>query len=387
MRILHTSDWHLGKSLYDFLLIDDQQYMLERLLDLLAARRIDVLVLAGDIYDRPVPSAQAIQLYDYFLSQAVGRLGIPVVAIAGNHDSASRLEFGSGFYAAGGYHICGQPRVDIHRITLSDAHGPVDFWLLPWLHPAEIRALLPDEQVRTFDDAYRALLRRNLVDRDPARRAVAVAHGYFRPIGGHADKELITSDSEVNIGGTDIVDTSYFSAFQYVALGHLHAPQRSGGETIRYCGSPLKYSLSEERQNKCFLLVELGAGGVEEITPLSVPALRDLRTVYGSLDELLEPSVHTNTHFNDYVFAELSDADALYPMEKLRRLFPHLLGLRLNGAGDGMMPEIHLGEAMPRLSPVEMFARFYHEIKGCDMPLEAAALLRETMEHDRGVAQ
>lgn len=383
MRLLHTSDWHLGKSLYDFSLLEDQRVMLEDLLRLLETEKIDAVVLAGDVYDRPIPSAKAVELYDYFLAEAVGRMGVPVLAVAGNHDSASRLEFGSSLYAASGYHISGQVRGEIARVTLADAHGPVDFWLLPYLNPADVRMLFPGEEVRTYDDAYRVLLENNLPGLDAGRRHVAIAHGFFSAIGGKADKALLTSDSEINVGGMDIADSGCFAPFDYTALGHLHAPQQAGYDHVRYAGSPLKYSLSEERQRKSFTVVELGAKGQVEISSAPVAALRDVRTIQGSLDELLEPASHDNTRFDDYVFANLTDTGALYPMEKLRKLFPHLLGLRLLGDGGGAMPEIRLGGASPRLSPEEMFQRFYREVKGHDMPADTLAFLQEVLAAER----
>lgn len=377
MKLLHTADWHLGKSLYDFSLLEDQRHMLNSLLALLEGERFDALLLAGDIYDRPVPPAQAVRLYDEFLTRAAGELRVPVLAVAGNHDSPSRLEFGSSLTAGSGYYVAGQVREEIRRVTLKDGYGPVEFWLLPFLHPADVRALFPDEPVKTCDDAYRVLIGKNLPGLDPSRRNVAVAHGFFSAIG--SGKTLLTSESEVNIGGLDIADSGIFSSFDYTALGHLHAPQRAGAETIRYGGSPLKYSLSEERQKKSFTVVELGPKGEVAVSFREAGALRDVRTVQGSLEELLEPSFHQNDRFDDYVFALLTDSGALYPMEKLRKLFPHLLGLRLSGAGEGDLRELKAGGRMPKLSPEEMFRRFYRETRGHDMPSEAADFLRETI--------
>lgn len=383
MKILHTSDWHLGKSLYEFSLLQDQQYMIEQLLLLLEKEGVEAVIIAGDIYDRPIPPARAVQLYDYFLAQAVGRLGISVLAISGNHDSPSRLEFGSGFYAASGYHICGSIAADvcIHRVTLADRFGDIHFYLLPFLHPADLRALFPDEQIKTYDDTYRILLEKNNPALDLSQRNILIAHGFFSSIGQNStDKSLLTSDSEINIGGMDIADSTYFSAFDYTALGHLHAPQRAGSDRIRYSGSPLKYSMSEEKQKKSFTLIEAGEKGDMAITNLYITPLRDVRTVRGTLDQLLEPSFHENKAFGDYIFAELCDTQVLYPMEKLRKLFPNLLGLRFVENSDISFAQVQVGTAAPKLSPYEMFLRFYRESKGYDLSSEGMQYLSEVVE-------
>ena len=254
MKILHTSDWHLGKSIYDFSLLEDQSRFISWLLELLPREQVDAVIIAGDIYDRPVPPGAAVALYDRFLSEAAGRLGIPVLAIAGNHDSPGRLQFGSSLYRKSGYYIVGSIGAGQEPVVLHDAIGPVRFTLVPYLHLTDVRALLPQETVCTFDDAYRILMEQ--LRTEPGVRNIAVAHGFFSAQGS----TLLTSDSEMSIGGMDYADISCFDGYDYVALGHLHAPQQAGN-VIQYSGSPLKYSLSEELQHKTVTLVELGKPG------------------------------------------------------------------------------------------------------------------------------
>jgi len=325
LKFLHTSDWHLGKSLYDFSLLEDQTHFIHWLLELLRERPVDGVIIAGDIYDRSVPSGGAVALYDHFLSRAAGELGIPVLAVAGNHDSPGRLQFGSSLYRRSGYHVVGAPASPLQRVTLQSGEAEADITLIPYLHLADARALCPEAGIRTFDDAYRELLGGQPPLR-PEVRNLAVAHGFFSNLGGNADP-LLTSDSEIGIGGMDIVDSAHFAGYDYVALGHLHAPQRAGAN-LRYSGSPLKYSLSEEHQKKSVTIVELKEGGEPSLELVPVPALRDVRTVQGVLDDLLEPSFHQNKQFGDYVFAEVLGEECAYPMQKLRTLFPKLLGLR-----------------------------------------------------------
>ena len=373
MKLLHTSDWHLGKSLYEFSLVEDQEHFLRWLLDFLRTEKIDALLLAGDIYDRPVPSAGAVRLFDAFLSEAVLKLGVRVLAVAGNHDSGARLEFASGLLGESGYHIAGKVGADIPFVTLTDEHGPVNIWLLPWLFPGDVRALFPESEVKSFDSAYRQLFERGLSAFDPAGRNVIVAHGFFAGAGGGCT----LCDSEVSVGGMDITGGDIFAPFTYAALGHLHAPQRAGGEHVRYSGSPLKYSLSEERHQKSVTLIELGGAGEVQATQIPIPALRDVRTVRGTLSQLLDPAWHENKNFGDYVFAEITDPGALYPMEKLRTLFPRLLGLRFPQEERAGLSLREIGGARERPGVQEHFIRFYKDIKGEDIPPAHLAVLRE----------
>lgn len=380
MRILHTSDLHLGKNLYDFSLLDDQRAMLGFLLEIIEREEIEAVVIAGDVFDRPVPSAEAVRLYDDFLTKAVGGLGVPVIAVAGNHDSATRLEFGSALYRAGGYYVFGPARQPQQPVVLRDGFGDVWFHPVPWLHPAEARAIFPDEGIKTFDDAYRVLLESRAADIDRNKRNVAVAHGFFAPLGAknQSEREMLTSESEISVGGMDIADSGYFSAFNYTALGHLHAPQRAGGETVRYSGSPLKYSLSEENQRKSCVIATIGEDGETDVRTIEIPATHDVRSVTGSFDELMEPSFHPNKQFNDYVFANVTDSGILYPMEKLRTLFPNLLGLRfITPEADFRPPEISSG---PRLTTLELFLRFYKDAKSADMPQDRLDYLYDVMQ-------
>jgi len=382
MRLLHTSDWHLGKNLFSFSMLEDQHLIVRQILELIEEKQIDAVVIAGDVYDRPVPPVGAMELYDFFLTRAVLELGVPVLSIAGNHDSAGRLEFGSGLYRGSGYHVAGRVAMPAHKITLTDAYGPVHFHLLPYLHPADVRAIYPEAGARTFDDAWRALL--STIRLNPEERNVAVAHGFFAALAPDAAaRAILTSDSEVSVGGMDIADSALFAAFDYTALGHLHAPQRAGGDTVRYSGTPLKYSLSEREQQKSVTVVELGEKGQVSAQAVPLTPRRDVRVVSGSLDFLLEPANHQNKHFDDYVFAELEDESVLYPMEKLRTLLPNLLGLRLH-AREETAAALPTGPGTrKRLTEEDLFRRFYLEIKGEDIPPRALEIFKEAKTQSR----
>ena len=273
MRFLHLSDLHLGKRVCEFSMLEDQRYILEEILTLLDESPVDGVLLAGDLYDKPVPPAEAVRLLDWFLTQLAARK-LPVFAISGNHDSADRVAFGSALLADSRVYVSpvftGAPQ----PIPLQDAHGTVDVYLLPFLKPAMVRHVWPDEPIESYNDALACVLRH--CTPDPGHRSVLVAHQF---VAGAAACE----SEEPSVGGVDSVDAALFDAFDYVALGHLHSPQKVGRETLRYCGTPLKYSFSEAGQRKSATFVELGAKGEVHITTAPLTPrheLRGLRDVY-----------------------------------------------------------------------------------------------------------
>ncbi len=374
MKLIHTSDWHLGKNLYEHSLLEDQAHFLDWLLRVMEEEEVEALVIAGDVYHRSVPPADAIALFDEFLSRATLKLGIPVLTVAGNHDSGARLEFAGELLGAMGYHVAGKPKKELVRVTLTDRYGPVVFWLLPYLFPADVRALIPKSDARTFQAAYEVLLKENLPLMDKNVRNVVVAHGLFS-----GQEPVILSESEWSVGGMDAVSAALFQDFDYAALGHLHAPQKVEAK-VRYSGSPLKYSLSEENQRKSVSLVEIGApGSFAHVREIPVPALHDVRRIGGHFDDLMNPDWHKNKNFEDYVFAEILDEGVLYAMEKLRTLFPRILGVSLpfrEIEGD----TVQIGAARERMTMEQHFARFYQESTGEELPEEHRAVLGELVE-------
>lgn len=248
MRFLHLSDLHLGKRVCEFSMLDDQRYILEQILSLLDSRPVDAVLLAGDLYDKPVPPAEAVRLLDWFLTELSHR-ELPVFAISGNHDSADRVAFGSALLAESRVYVSPVFSGPPEPITLTDAHGPVDLYLLPFLKPAMVRHVWPDAPIECYNDALACVL--DHCSPDPARRSVLVAHQF---VAGAASCE----SEEPSVGGIDWVDAALFDKFDYVALGHLHSPQKVGRDTLRYCGTPLKYSFSEASQHKSVTFVELG---------------------------------------------------------------------------------------------------------------------------------
>ncbi|MEG0854135.1 MAG: exonuclease SbcCD subunit D [Angelakisella sp.] len=382
MKLLHLSDLHFGKSLFEYSLIEDQRYWCGQVLAFLRENPHDAVIIAGDLYDRSVPSSEAVELMDGFLTALVQELRLPVLAISGNHDGGKRLGFGSGLYRGSGLYMAAVPQAEIERVTLTDAFGAVDFWLLPYLSPADGRTLFPEKDIHTFHDTYRVFLEENMPRMDKNRRNVLVAHGFFSGFSQNVETQLVTSDSELSIGGADITDTALFAGFQYCALGHLHAPQRAGGETIRYCGSPLKYSVSEEHQRKRLLSVTLDAQGNVTFAETELAPLHRLYSVEGSLEQLSAPTGGEMVS-EDYVFVNiLTDGAELAAAQRIRNLYPNYLGIRYRTREEATLL-LGGGEAVRRRSLPEAFDDFYQSVTGRELTSQQRQLVTLVAEETR----
>ena len=288
MKVLHVSDLHIGKRVNGISMLDDQRYILRQILDIAEKRQVSVLLIAGDVYDKASPSAEAVTVFDAFLTDAVAA-GLRVLAIPGNHDSAERIAYAQGLLEKQG--VCLPPVYagEVERVELEDEHGPVEFWLLPFLKPGDVRRFFPDEEIGDdYSAALRAVLGACAIDQ--RKRNVVLSHQLVTACGTAPDR----ADDEIKLGGMDNVDVSVYDAFDYVALGHVHRPQRVGRDTVRYSGSPLKYSFSEARYGKSVALIELGekkpgddVGECVSFEPIPLVPLHDVREVRGTLADVL----------------------------------------------------------------------------------------------------
>jgi exonuclease SbcD len=362
MKILHTGDWHLGKIVNQVYMTEDQEHILEELIGIIREERPDALVIAGDIYDRAVPPVEAVELLDRTFSRILLELGVPILAISGNHDSAERLAFCSGIMGDMGLHIEGGLKAEARKVTLEDCYGPVNFYLIPYADPAVARTVLGDDGIRTHEDAFRAVLR-NIRESMPAgERNVVVGHGF---VTGVVDLEQSDSERPLSIGGTDHVDAEIFRGFEYTALGHLHSAQKVTDDTIRYAGSILKYSFSEVRHRKSAALVMLGEKGTAPVIELKELApRRDMRIIKGGLSELLKAGEEERSE--DYIRAVLTDEGELMdPMNKLRTVYPNVLELvRENKDRAAGEARTSAGEGYKHKTKMELFRSFYENITG-----------------------
>lgn len=375
MRVVHTSDWHIGKMLGDYSLLQDQAYILEELKSFLADQHADVLIIAGDLYDRKVPPAQAVELLDAALSGMIRDAGVKVLAIAGNHDSPQRLSFASGLYRQSGLYLSAKYSREIETVTLTDEYGEIVFHLLPYADPAVIRADLQEDTLKTANDAVGRLLSLHESAVDTAKRNVLIAHGFFTDLSG--GRGLIFGE-ETNIGGSDAVDIGWLSSYDYAALGHIHAPQRVISEQIRYSGSLLKYSIAEASRQKSVTVIDFGPKGEAVIEQKTLPVLRDLRMITGTLEELTDYKRASGTQ--DYVFAQLEDRDLIVDaMHRLKSVYPNALGLRLKPKGDIETPKRSALAQIKEKSPLELFEEFHFYVSGRRMDEEDRRLLAKAV--------
>jgi exonuclease SbcD len=282
MKFIHTADWHLGKLIQGVYMTEDQRFVLQQLVDAVRMEKPDAVIIAGDLYDRAVPPTEAVALLDEVLEQIVLQLNTPVLAIAGNHDSPDRIDFGSSLMADRGLYLQGQLKKEWRPIVLRDAYGEVYFYLVPYADPAQVRFILQNDSIQSHDDATRAIVELIELHADPIKRRVWVGHAFVTP---HGEKQENTSAAErpLSIGGAEHVNAEHLKSFHYAALGHLHQAHYVGAEHIRYAGSPLKYSISEEFHDKGYLVVNMDGEGQVTVVKKSFIPLRDMRRVEATM--------------------------------------------------------------------------------------------------------
>lgn len=376
MKIFHTADWHLGKLVQGVYMTEDQEHVLRQFVDAVREEKPDVVIIAGDLYDRAVPPTDAVNLLDNIFKEIVVDNEVPVLAIAGNHDSPGRLNFGSKIMRDNGLHIVGQLSPEPNPVVLSDNHGDVHFHLVPYVDPSVVRHLFDDENVRSHDDAMKRIVQEIEKHMDPDARHVFVGHHFVTPLG---EPEENTSDSErpLSIGGAEHVNAKHFEKFHYTALGHLHQAHHVGDETIRYAGSPLKYSISEENHRKGYLVVELEADGTTTIEKRELTPRRDMCTIEATIDELL---IHNMSE--DYVFVRLLDeTPVLYPMEKIRSVYPNAMHVErklLISTQDEQSSSSKVERH--KMSDLDLFKAFYEEVKGEEVSEETEDIFKEVLD-------
>ena len=369
MRLMHLSDLHLGKRLNEFSLVEDQKYILNQILDIVDREAPDALVIAGDVYDKAVPSVEAVGLFDDFLVRLAEKR-LPVFVISGNHDSPERISFGSRLLEASGIHLSPVYGGQVEPITLQDEFGPVHFYLLPFVKPIHVRRFFPEEPADTYSQALSTAISHLALN--PQERNVLVTHQFVTG--------ALRSDSEeISLGGADHVDSSVFQDFDYVALGHLHSPQNCGSEHIRYCGTPLKYSFSEAGDEKSVTIVELGEKGCLSIRTAALKPLRELVELRGSFEELTSREFYQGTSWQeDYTHLTLTDEEDIPDaLGKLRLIYRGLMKLDYDNARTRFNGEI-TGEALQQAkSPLELFADFYELQNNRPMTAQQLVFLEE----------
>ena len=372
MKFLHLADLHLGKRVNGFSMLEDQAHILRQILAILDDEQPDGVLIAGDVYDKSVPSVEAVGLLDGFLTELRAR-GVPVLLISGNHDSPERLAFGGRIMDSCGIHISPVYDGALAPVTLQDAFGPVHVWLLPFVKPAHVRRWFPDADIESYTDAVAEAVAH--MDIDTAARNVLVTHQF---VTGGTRSGL----EELSVGGTDNVDSGVFAPFDYVALGHLHGAQHIGRETIRYAGSPLKYSFSEARQHKSVTVVTLGEKGDVQVRTVALTPLRELREIRGSYDELTARSFYEHTTYrSDYLHLILTDEqDVFDAMSRLRTIYPYLMTLDYDNARTRAAGGMSVPAETERRTPLELFEALYQRQNHQPMSEVQRAYIAQLME-------
>lgn len=367
MRILHTADLHIGKSVHDFPMLEDQRAILTQITEILRREKIDVMLLAGDIYDRTVPSAQAVTLLDEFLTN-VSRMKIPVIAISGNHDSPERLEFLNGVLEKQGIFISGIYKDVLKKVTLEDSYGKVTFICLPYFRSGELG-------LKSSQEVAEKLLTEAEID--TTQRNVLLTH-YFVTDHGRAP-ELSDSETALQVGGIDNVEAEVFEDYDYVALGHIHRPQQIGDRMMYYAGSPLKYSFSEADQEKSVNIITLKEKGDITVTKESLKPVHDMRKIRGTMEQILQAA--SGPRDLDYIQVSLTDENELYnPMEMLRSVYPNVMELILTKNLVREEQQNEKRQADRSRTPMQMFEDFYREVRREEMDEARKDLILEIMK-------
>lgn len=373
MKLIHLSDLHLGKRVNEFSMLEDQKFILNQILEAADQEKPDGVLLAGDLYDKPVPPAEAVGLLDWFLTELSARK-IAVFAISGNHDSAERIAFGSRLMGDRGVFLSPVYDGTVEKVEMQDEYGTVCVYLLPFLKPAVVRSVWKHkaDQIRTYDDALRMVV--SSIPLDPSQRNLLVSHQF---VTGASRCE----SEEIFVGGLDNIDVSMFDAFDYVALGHIHSPQHIGRETVRYCGTPLKYSFSEAGQQKSITVVELKEKGDISISTIPLRPLRDLRKIKGTYLEVTARDFYAGTNTSDYLQITLTDEEDIPDgLQKLRIIYPNLMRLEYDNRRTRENQEILQVQAMEEKSELELFEEFYELQNNQPMSQEQRDFSRELIQ-------
>lgn len=376
MKFMHLSDLHLGKRVNGYSMLEDQKYILIKIINIIDEQKPQAVIIAGDVYDKPVPSAEAVQLFDDFLYKLTER-SLQVIVISGNHDSPERIAFGSRFMGKSGIHMSQVYNGSTDFVSLTDDYGKINFYLLPFIKPSNVRRFFEDEEINTYTEAIRVAISNMNIDKNA--RNVIVTHQFVTGA-ERSDSEIIA------VGGTDNVDSYVFDDFDYVALGHIHRPQNVGKSTVRYCGTPLKYSFSEINHEKSVTIVEIKEKEDIDVTTIPLIPLHDMREIKGSYDELVNRENYEGTATEDYLHIILTDEDDVpYAVERLRNIYHNLMKLDYDNTRTRSSYDITQAQETERKSEIELVSEFFEKQNGKQMieqQLEYASDLIEQIKEE-----
>lgn len=391
MKIIHTSDWHIGKIVNEFSMIEDQKYILNRLIDLIEKEKPEVLIIAGDVYDRSIPPVEAVELLNETLSNLIIDKKVKVLAISGNHDGGERLSFGSQILEKHGLYIAGRDDELYKQVVVKDGEKNVNFYLIPYKDPALTRKILDEKEIKSHNDAMKFVVEKIKENINYEEVNILVGHGYVTMKREDAIEcienkyevaNLETSESErpLSIGGTDLIDGKIFDDFDYVALGHLHGRQKIGREEMKYSGSILKYSFSEVKQKKGVYILDINDKDAINIDFKCLKPVRDLRVIKGNIEELIEEARELEEGKEDYIQAILTDdGELINPMEKLRAVYPNTMLITRERKREISEDKTSAKGEYKRKSKLELFKEFYEDLGSGDYTEEKEVVLMNTI--------
>ena len=372
MKIMHLSDLHLGKRVNEFSMLEDQIYILNEIINIIDEQKPKVIILAGDIYDKPIPPADAVELFDDFLYK-LSKRNLYVFIISGNHDSPERIAFGSRLFDRSGIYLSPVYKGKISPICIDDKYGKVNFYMLPFIKPVHVRRFFPDAEIYTYTDVLSTVISDMHID--TAQKNILITHQF---VTGSSR----TESEDISVGGSDNVDADIFKGFDYVALGHIHRSQCCGSEYIRYCGTPLKYSFSESKDTKSITVIDIKEKGNIELDFIPLTPLRDMVEIKGSYNELMLKSFYENTSLtDDYVHITLTDEEDIPDViTKLRVVYKNIMKLDYDNQRTRSNSEINLINDMESKSPLELFDIFYESRNGQPLNNEQREFMENIIE-------
>lgn len=350
MRFIHLSDLHLGKRVKDFSMLEDQRFILAQILDIIDSQKADAVIIAGDVYDKPIPPAEAVEVFDNFLF-SLSQRSLRVFIISGNHDSAERIAFGARLMDKSGIHLSPVYDGKVDAVRLEDRFGPVNVYMLPFIKPIHVRHAFPEAEIGSLNEAIALAVEK--MELEPAERNVLITHQFV--------SGAESCESEISVGGTDSLDHAILDGFDYVALGHLHGPQSIGRESIRYCGTPLKYSFSEAAHQKSVTVVDMNEKGSIEISTVPLKPLRDMLKLRGSYEELLSREFYESLESREaYLQISLTDEEELPgALSCLRLIYPNIMKLEYDNIRSREIRLIEGLDGEAQKSPLEIFSELY----------------------------
>lgn len=357
MKILHLADLHVGKIVLEQTMLEDQKYMLNQITEKIKEEKIELVLISGDIYDRSIPPSEAVNVLDDFLKTLIKDIKIKVCIIAGNHDSKERLNFGSKIFANEGLYICANYNGKLEKVEIEDEYGKINIYMLPYIKPVEIKEYFKDKEITTYNEAIKSIIEKEEIE--TKERNIILSHQFVTA--GNEEPEKSESET-LYLGGTENVDVSCYEKFDYVALGHIHGPQKIGRETARYAGTMLKYSFSEVNQKKSLTIIEYKEKDNLEIKLIPLKPIRDMRVIKGPIEELIKEENYTETNREDYIRAIITNEEPVYDaIGQIKKIYPNTLRLDIENLKTTTNTEIKMTDLdnIKKKDEVELFNEFY----------------------------